>query len=261
MHPETPSDPPYQFLACDGSRIAYTDEGAGEQVLLAIPGLPGTVRDFRWLAPALSDVRFVRIDLPGFGQSSRSDYTGMSIAERAAPVLALIDALELASVTLVGHSSGGTVAAHLARYHADRIHRVVLIACPGPRAHYPAGVYRATAGLFAHRASRALVNPLQRVLYKALGFPSYLTDAERMYSTLDAAAAYFDTHTENLRHMTTATLVAWAADDRMIPPDIYRALEEVAPPGPRLRFPTGGHNIQKTRATELGSAIAQFVVE
>ncbi len=256
MHPESPSDPPYALMEYAGGQLAYTTEGEGDRVLVAIPGLPGTVRDFRWLGAALGEeFRLIRVDLPGFGRSTRTGYAGMSIGERAEAVRALIEALDLGSVTLVTHSSGGTVAGHLARYHPALVERCVLIACPGPRPHYPAALYRATAAVFSRRPGRLLMVPVQRALYRALGFSKSLSDAERMYTTLDAAAAHFDTHSENVRNMTQPTLTAWAQDDRMIPSDIFLALDAIAPDGPRLRFDTGGHNIQKTRATELAEAI------
>ena len=65
-----PSDPPAQFV---NDSLAYTDEGSGEPAIVAIPGLPGSGRDFRWLAPLLADrFRVIRIDPPGYGASPRS---------------------------------------------------------------------------------------------------------------------------------------------------------------------------------------------
>lgn len=100
-----PSDPATRFV--DGD-LAYTAEGSGDITIVAVPGLPGSGRDFRWLAPALSDrFRVIRVDPPGYGSSPRSRWAGMSTAERADAVGRVIDHLEVPSVALIGHSAGG----------------------------------------------------------------------------------------------------------------------------------------------------------
>lgn len=256
MHPDTPSDPASRFLTHEGQTVAYTDEGKGPLAIVAIPGLPGSIRDFRWLASALgASVRMIRVELPGFGQSTRRGYGGMSIAERAQPVRALMEALQLDSATFLGHSSGGTVVAHLGHHHPALVERSILIAANGPRAHYPIRAYRALCRLLEGRAGRAMMRPVLRRAYRAAGFPAHLSDDELMYTSLDAAATDFDAHGDNLRGCSQPTLVAWAEDDKLIPTDVFEELAAIAPAGPRLRFPTGGHNIQKTRALELAEAI------
>ena len=51
------------------------------------------------------------------------------------------------------------------------------------------------------------------------------------------------------------TLVAFAEDDHMVEAKIPEALLAALPKGVELRFPTGGHNIQKTHAHEVAQAI------
>lgn len=256
MQPTHPSDPPSRTLERAEGPLSYTDEGEGE-VLVAVPGLPGSARDFRWLAPALTPhMRVVRVTLPGFGRSARAGHRGMSIADRAAPVLDLMEALNLPPVTILGHSSGATVAAHLAYHAPHRVRRCVLVAPPGPQPHYPRSFYRRLAPLFSSRAGRVALTPLQRGLYRAFGFPRALTDRERMFTTLDAAACDFAAYADTVRALTQPTLLCWALDDRLIPAARFEALAELAPAGPRLRFEQGGHNLQKTRALEIAEAIA-----
>ena len=45
--PEEPSDPEIKYLRHKGQALAYTEEGEGDQAIIAIPGLPGTTRDYR----------------------------------------------------------------------------------------------------------------------------------------------------------------------------------------------------------------------
>ena len=260
MKPDTPSDPPRRFLNIGPSRVAYTDEGSGPGTIVAVPGLPGSVRDFRWLAAAFGDrVRFLRLDLPGYGESDRVGYTGMTIPQRAEIVEDLIDSLGLGPVALLGHSSGASVAAHLARRRPESVSTCILVAPSGPTQPYPVALYSGLARLLATRPGRAVMGPVLEVLFRAIGFPGYLTANERMYSSLDAATKDFTLYRRDIVEMTQPTLIAWARDDPMIPVSRYEALEAMASPGPRLHFDDGGHSIQKTHATELADAILNHI--
>ena len=56
------SDPPVSFFARGAGRLAYVDEGPRDApAFLTFHGIPGSVRDFRYLAPPLTrEVRFVQ---------------------------------------------------------------------------------------------------------------------------------------------------------------------------------------------------------
>ncbi len=252
-----PSDPPARFI--DGE-LAYTDEGSGDLTLVAIPGLPGSGRDFRWLAPALTDRhRVIRVDPPGYGASPRSRWAGMTTAERADAVTRVIDELEVWPVVLTGHSAGGAVVAHMAHHQPDRVSACVMLSATGPTANFAGPVLRPLAAPLRLSAVRGLLAPAIRRVYAMQGFPRYLTDDERAFALLDAAAFSFSEHRANLAGMRAPTMVAWAQDDPVIPATNFRALADSVPPGPRLEFPDGGHNVQKTHAVEIAEAIAAFV--
>lgn len=257
MHPDEPSDPPAAFFTLNGERLAFNDEGGGEHAVVAYPGLPGAKRDYRWLAPALSpSCRFVRIDPPGYGESTRSGYRAMTVAERAASVLALMDHLKLGPVTLLSHSSGAPVSTHIARHHPERVRACVLLAPAAPTPHYPVRLFRIVARILERRLGRVALKPVQRYFYGVAGFPKHLSDDELIYTTLDASGNAFYGYGKTLAALRVPVLIAWARDDRLIPARGFEALERLAPDGPRLRFESGGHNIQKTRATEIASAVA-----
>lgn len=240
-------------------RIAYTREGGGSHTIIAVPGLPGSVRDFRWLAPALHGrFELIRIELPGYGQSSRAGYRGMTIEERADCIVLLAKELGLERVTLLSHSAGGTLIAEVARRHPDLTRQCVFIASNGPVPHYPVRVYRALSNVFALGVGRRLMRPILRRGYRMAGFPGHLSDDERLFTTLDAAMASFDLHAENVRNIECPCMTAWAEDDHLIPAPIFEALDDALPQGPRLRFSEGGHNIQKTQAVEIANAIDEF---
>ncbi|MCU0263060.1 MAG: alpha/beta hydrolase [Candidatus Nanopelagicales bacterium] len=254
-------DAQVEYLDHEGAPLAYIDQGTGPVTVVAIPGLPGSTRDFRWLAPKLAPpLRVIRVDLPGYGRSPRSRFVGMTISQRADPIRALIATLNLAPVVLLGHSSGGTVVAHLSRHHPSLVRCCVLLAPPGPVPHSSRRLVRAAAHALHLPAARLVLDPIGRRVFAAAGFPSYLTDDERCHTVLDDAAFDFAEHAENLAHMNHPTLVAWARDDPIIPADRFLAVATLVPPGPRLSYDQGGHAIQKTHAEELSRASIAFAL-
>lgn len=196
---QEPSDPAIQFV--DGA-LAYSDEGQGETTIVAIPGLPGSGRDFRWLAPALSDrfPRVIRVDPPGYGSSPRGHWAGMTTAERAASVRRVIDHLGLSAVVPIGHSAGGAVVAHMARHEPGLVTAAVMISSTGATAHFARTPMQLLAQPLRLALVRHLLAPGIRRLYSVQGFPRYLTDDERAFALLDAAAFDFSAHREPCSH-------------------------------------------------------------
>jgi pimeloyl-ACP methyl ester carboxylesterase len=106
--------------------IAYEVAGNGPPVML-VHGLSGSSRWWRRNIGALTPHRRVYvIDLIGFG-ASRARYP-FALAEAAGYLARLLDQLELARVSLVGHSMGGLIVAELAADLPERIDRLVLVA-------------------------------------------------------------------------------------------------------------------------------------
>lgn len=262
MTPEDPSLAAKQFIEWQGLPLAYTDEGSGPVAVVAVPGLPGSSRDYRWLAPVLTpQVRTVRVDPPGFGDSQRASFRPMTPIERAAMVVDLMDRIGVERAYLVGHSAGGAVVSSVAHTAPERVLAVAYVASAGVRAHFDQRIYRAFSYAYRNRITRAPLEPLQRRLYLRLGFPDWLTDDERSYSTVDAAVMDFARHGRDVAAMTMPALVAWGETDRVIPESVSLSLAEIAPQGPRLAIPDGGHNIQKSHAVELGELILAHLDE
>lgn len=261
MKPEAPSDPPLLTCSLDRGPVTYTDEGAGRTVV-ALHGLPGSVRDYRWLAPCLTDdARLVRVDLPGSGGTALAEMGEWAPAARAAVVASVLEALGLGPVVVMGHSAGGLAATELARTRPDLVAGVVFVAAPGLRPHRSIRgmpVKRLSA-ILSTRIGRGLLRRPLKLAYKAQGFPSSLSDVDRMGAIHGIARFSFAQHSEALAALTQPTCVFSADDDPLIEADISRELAAVCPEGPRRYFDVGGHNIQKTRAVEIGQVLRDWL--
>ncbi len=254
-----PSDPPLRSVALARGVASYTDEGTGRP-LVAVHGLPGSARDFRWLAPHLREhLRFLRIELPGFGSTAVAAGPDPSPRGRARFLLEALDALELERPVLLGHSMGGVVACAAVGLAPRRCAGLGLLSCPGLRRHLmlrllPVRLARRLLGEAPGRPWRWL----QRQLFALAGFRRY-PDHELTRTIHCLAATSIEAHALRVRDLRVPTLVGYCEDDPLIEADIYRALAAACPPGPRLIFPEGGHNPQKTHAAAVAEALRDWV--
>ena len=261
MKPAAPSETQSMALDTRCGPVGVAVEGSGPTTVLMVHGLPGSCRDFRWITPPVSEfARVIRVDLPGFGLTPR--LPGPQTSEARSEVLsAVLDALGVEAVFALGHSQGGAVVSALAAVDA-RVTGAGFVASVGLRRHRllrqspPLGLVTALMGL------PLVSGVMRRVMYRGFveaGFPRSLTLDEVELSIRSAAAMRLAAHAERIRSLTVPTLVAYAEDDGLIEPAIGEELGAAAPAGPRLRFPTGGHNLQKTRAVELAAALREML--
>jgi 3-oxoadipate enol-lactonase len=110
-------------IAVPGASLAWSADGDGEPVALVHAGI-GDQRMWEPLLARLTPRRLViRYDMRGYGQT-------VSEAGSFSPVddlVAVLDALELASVTVVGASFGGLIALSAAALAPARVRALVLL--------------------------------------------------------------------------------------------------------------------------------------
>lgn len=260
MKSKAPSDPTPLKSVAGRTSFAYTDEGQGPTIV-AIHGLPGSLRDFRWLAPCVTPgARFVRIDLPGFGQSPAATEVAASIDENADFVLRAIEALRLSAPVLLGHSMGGAIAIAAAHSAPERFSGLALLASPGVRTHRHLRrvPVRPLSRLFRNRLPRRLFAPVVGLFARQAGF-SRSTPPAALYRSIDIASSFsVQDNAERIAALMVPCLVAFAGDDVLVEAQVGEELASACPEGPRLRFATGGHNIQKTQAVELGQELVAW---
>src|SRR4051812_30350528 len=93
-------------LSSDGVRIAYESAGRGDTALVFVHGWACDRTYWAAQMPEFSKTyRVVAIDLAGYGESGRNR-TDVSFQAFGQDVAAVIDALKLRNVIVVGHSAG-----------------------------------------------------------------------------------------------------------------------------------------------------------
>ncbi|MFP8966404.1 alpha/beta fold hydrolase [Pokkaliibacter sp. CJK22405] len=107
------------------SLLHYQRQGHG-QPLVILHGLFGSLDNWNSITRQLAEhYDVISVDLRNHGRSFHAephDYSSMS-----SDVLALLDALQLESILLMGHSMGGKAAMQLAMQHSERIARLIVV--------------------------------------------------------------------------------------------------------------------------------------
>lgn len=117
----------------DGTRLYYKDWGRGPTVAFS-HGWPlnADAWDGQMLFLAQHGYRVIAHDRRGHGRSDQTS-SGNDMDSYADDLAAVIEALDLRDVTLVGHSTGGgEVARYIGRHGTKRVARAVLIASVPP---------------------------------------------------------------------------------------------------------------------------------
>jgi 3-oxoadipate enol-lactonase len=114
------------FIELHGANVHYISKGEGPPIVL-VHGLGGTLHAWYGVTEILSlHHHVVAMDLRGHGRSS-AGAGSFSIQQFADDVHALIAALELPAVTLVGHSLGTLVAQQVAATRPEAVDNLVLV--------------------------------------------------------------------------------------------------------------------------------------
>ncbi|WP_209426301.1 alpha/beta hydrolase [Pararhodobacter sp. SW119] len=110
-----------------GLTLAYVEMGAeAGRPLVMVHGYSDNSRSWSLLAPHLGDRRMIAVDLRGHGASDAPDccYGLDSLSD---DLIGFIEALDLGTVDLIGHSLGSMTAAVTAALRPDLVNRVVLV--------------------------------------------------------------------------------------------------------------------------------------
>lgn len=221
----------------DGTHIHYKDWGAGRPVVFS-HGWPlnADVWDPELLAVAEHGHRVVAHDRRGHGRSSQP-WHGNDMDTYADDLAALIEALDLTDLTLVGHSTGGgEVTRYLGRHGTARTRSLVLLGAVPPLMlrtdHNPEG-----RPIEVFDDLRASVRADRSQFYRDLSGPFYganrpgatvsqgVRDAFWLMSmqvglkgALGCIAQFSETDfEEDLLRIDVPTLVAHGDDDQIVP--------------------------------------------
>ncbi len=254
-----PSDPPTRPLDTPLGTISVAEEGpSGATAVLCLHGIPGSARDFRYLGPPLAErLRVVRVEMPGFGGSAAGAVA--TLPDWAEVTVAVADALGLERFAVLGHSFGGGAALLAGALAGQRLAGLVLLASMGGRRHrgflLPCRAYAFAADLARHRLVWRPAAALARFAYRTNGLRPPADDAALVLHMSLLGSVDFGALTAAAGRVEAPALVMHAADDRLVEPDIARALARELPRGRYHELDGGGHHLNRTRPREVAAAV------
>jgi pimeloyl-ACP methyl ester carboxylesterase len=112
-------------------QVHYAECGAANaSAVLLLHQTPRSWAEYRAVLPLLGErYRAIAMDTVGFGESDALPGS-LSIEAWAAAAVQLLDALRIARCHVVGHHTGGVIAAELAARHGARVATIVLSSTP-----------------------------------------------------------------------------------------------------------------------------------
>lgn len=211
--------------------------------LLLLHGIGSRSFSFQPLMQALGSTRTVIAwDAPGYGASRPLASPSPVVADYAASVLALLDALALREVDLLGHSLGTLMAAHVAETAPERVRRLALLSptlgygiapgapLPPAVAARPAELAELGGDAFARKRGPRLVHAPER---KPDATEAVIAAMATMTLPGYAQAAHLlgtGRLLDDVAKLRCPTLVAVGAEDVVTPPDIARRVAKALPP-------------------------------
>ena len=266
-----------------GVDISYLHAGSGNsEKVLFLHGFSDSKYGFVPAAKELKDHYEIFVpDLPGFGESERSDRYAFNLEQYTSWMLAFMVRLKLKKVHLVGNSLGGAVAASVAHAKPDLIKSLTLVGSAGVMGEQPVGVYndirqgrnffainheddfnRIMGTLFYHKPE--LPEIMRHYMYKK--FLSNKDWYDRLMNEL--THGLLEAHDEDIdeklllnhkiKELTMPTLLIWGDTDRLFPLEIAQIFEKNIPNAKLEVFKKTGHMPQVERPGKFAKTFKAF---
>jgi non-heme chloroperoxidase len=265
----------------DGTEIFYRDWGSGQPVLFS-HGWPltGDAWEAQMLFLSRQGYRTVAHDRRGHGRSGQPD-DGNDMDTYADDLAALIEALDLRDVVLVGHSTGGgEITRYMGRHGTRRVAKAVLVGAVPPimvkSADHPTGVpmdvfdgiragvasnrsqfYRDLAGGPFFGYNRPGATPSQGAIdaFWLQGMQGGLKgqyDCIKQFSEVN--------YTEDLKKIDVPTLFIHGDDDQIVPIDgAARLAVKLVPKATLKVYPKGDHALPVTHQEQFNGDLLAFI--
>jgi monooxygenase len=228
-----------EITTAEGARLHYLSCGVGEPLVI-VHGRGGAGAQFARLFPALAaQRRVITLDLPGWGLSDKPPFTGRDTRDAlrvwTGGVLALLDALGLERVDLLGHSMGGLTALSVALDHPERVERLILVDSGGMGRTMPFDVrlffWLMPERLFPRFGQRLMAStifqddPRYKTLrdeafafaWQVYNQPEIIASGGRAFNTwVTPLGVTFDLR-DRLRELEMPVLLLWGERDRIAP--------------------------------------------
>jgi 3-oxoadipate enol-lactonase len=254
----------------DGTRIYWTEAGAGEPLLL-IMGLGATHEWWHRVTPVLSPrFRTILYDNRGVGRSDVPPGP-YAIAEMAADAMAVLDAAGVDTAHVYGASMGGMIAQELVLGYPQRVRSLILgcTACGGrevvPARKEVRDALNARGTMTREEASWAMVphtfdaaTPRERIEADLAVRLATTVSNDGFFAQLEGIRAWRGTFAR-LHTIAAPTLVIHGETDALVPPENGRMLAGAIPNAQLVMLPNASHIFSTDQPEASSSAVLSFL--
>ena len=252
-------------------RIAYSEGGKGEPVVL-LHGFGASADNWNRMAAQLTkNYRVIAPDLPGWGQSTRIDSASYAYPQQLERLRQFLTELGLKRFHLLGHSMGGFLAsAYAARYPEDVV-TLGLIAPHGIKEPQPSELALSVAAGDNWLVARS-VPEVDRLLNKVFARRPYvpksvfkLLAAHAIRGSAKSAKIFAEMQTnapplvERLGQIKAPTLIIWGDQDRVLHVSCAEVFRQGIKSSELLVLPGIGHMPPVENARVCATAWMEFV--
>lgn len=118
---------PSQFMALNGIKIHYRDEGAGTPIVL-IHGTGASLHTWEdWTKDLIEHYRVIRLDLPAYGLTGQDPQKRYSSKDYVDLLDTFLTKLKVEKFHLAGNSLGGLISWLYASHHPEKVDKLVLL--------------------------------------------------------------------------------------------------------------------------------------
>lgn len=270
-----------RWLEVQGIRTRYLEAGRGPVILL-VHGDGGAAEDWLQVMRGLASTRrVIAVELPGYGWTQPIRH--LEPAATAGFLWKFAKAVEAHRPTVVGHSLGGAIAVNMALQHPDRVPALGLVSSAGMgRDINPVQVLQATTPLgnltllapslpfgpqllTAWAAAEGAWNPRRlpaswwRSQTKATSSHRSLDQALRTGRIIIGPSGQKHLLLHRLHELPMPTLVAWGAEDHILPSRQAKAALRHLRHGHLTVIPRCGHLVPVEAPGRLLKALDRFL--
>ena len=218
----------YEFTDTPAGRLRYAVRGDAGPAVVLVHGFGGDLDNWLFNIDALAQHATVyALDLPGHGQSTKT-IDDPSLSGLAASLKAFMDAVDVASAHLVGHSMGAAVSARFACDYPEQVDSLTMIGAAGLGADINADYI----GGFVNASSRRELKPVLQHLFADSGLVTRsmvddllkykridgVNDAlQQLSASLFAGGVQQSVLTSQIADLNVNTLIIWGEQDQIIP--------------------------------------------
>ena len=253
----------------DEVRLPYVEQGddSGVPVLL-LHGFASSWRSFEPVLQHLPEsIHAFALTQRGHGEASKPA-GGYHLRDLAADVAAFMDALQIETAVVVGHSMGSAVAQRFAADHPEKTLGLVLAgACvtwpddPDVRAFWDSTVSKLSdpidPGFLSSFGEGLFAQPIPQATFKALVEDVHKVPA-RVWKALWKGRLEEDLLGE-LDQIRAPALIVWGDRDARCPRGDQEALAEAIPDSRLLVYPGAGHELHVEEPERFASDLVAFV--